>query len=102
MSAKPVKVITEALGGSALSLAAQAGRLPRAIQPWRPKNTAEWRTHVKRCRAAISKDWLDRLDGALKASGAAADRLGKVAGGRGVVVTTGQQPGLFGGPLYTL
>jgi bacillithiol biosynthesis cysteine-adding enzyme BshC len=102
MSARPGKVITETLGGSPLSLAAQAGKLPRAIQPWRPKSAAEWRAHVKRCRAATSKDWFDRLTGALNAKGAAADRLGKVAGGRGVVVTTGQQPGLFGGPLYTL
>ncbi len=28
-------------------------------------------------------------------------RLERVAAGRGVVVTTGQQPGLFGGPIYT-
>ncbi|HEX7940139.1 MAG TPA: bacillithiol biosynthesis BshC [Gemmatimonadaceae bacterium] len=103
MSAKPAtKVMTEPLGGSALSVAAQAGKLPRAIQPWRPRSTAEWRAHVKRCRAALSKDWAQRLGGALQATGAAADRLGRVTAGSGVVVTTGQQPGLLGGPLYTL
>ncbi|MFW5950939.1 MAG: bacillithiol biosynthesis cysteine-adding enzyme BshC [Gemmatimonadota bacterium] len=32
----------------------------------------------------------------------AADRLERIAAGRGFVVTTGQQPGLFGGPLYTV
>jgi bacillithiol synthase len=34
-------------------------------------------------------------------SQAAADRLKKIAKGDGFVVTTGQQTGLFGGPLYT-
>ncbi len=35
-------------------------------------------------------------------SGAAAERLAKVRSGEGVVVTAGQQPGLFLGPLYTI
>jgi uncharacterized protein YllA (UPF0747 family) len=30
------------------------------------------------------------------------ERLEASLGGRGIVVTTGQQPGLFGGPIYTL
>jgi uncharacterized protein YllA (UPF0747 family) len=34
--------------------------------------------------------------------GAAAERLERVAAANGIVVTTGQQPGLFGGPTYTL
>src|SRR4029434_6671593 len=33
--------------------------------------------------------------------GAAQARLERVASARGIVVTTGQQPGLFGGPIYT-
>ena len=33
--------------------------------------------------------------------GAAAARLERSARGQGVVVTSGQQPGLFGGPIYT-
>jgi bacillithiol biosynthesis cysteine-adding enzyme BshC len=43
---------------------------------------------------------LDRLAPALQASGAARERLDRAAE-QGVVVTTGQQPGLFGGPMYT-
>ena len=39
---------------------------------------------------------------AMRPSGPAAARLARVSGGQGVVVTTGQQPGLFGGPMYTI
>jgi hypothetical protein len=46
--------------------------------------------------------WYELLAPALDPRGSAAARLAEVAGGAGVVVTTGQQPGLFGGPLYTL
>ena len=38
---------------------------------------------------------------AIMPTGAAAARLERVSRQGGVVVTTGQQPGLFGGPLYT-
>ena len=37
---------------------------------------------------------------ALAVEGAAAARLERVAAGGGAVVMTGQQPGLFGGPVY--
>jgi uncharacterized protein YllA (UPF0747 family) len=47
------------------------------------------------------REWATVLAPALEASGAAAERLARSAGGKGVVVTTGQQPGLFGGPVYT-
>lgn len=47
-----------------------------------------------------SRDWLTGLDGALAPTGVAADRL-TAAARDGFVVTCGQQPGLFGGPLYT-
>jgi len=39
---------------------------------------------------------------ALEATGKAKERLDASGDGRGVVVTTGQQPGLFGGPVYTI
>ena len=45
--------------------------------------------------------WLPALEPAIDAGGVAAARLRRVADASGVVVTTGQQPGLFGGPLYT-
>lgn len=52
----------------------------------------------------MERDWAaqwERLRPAIEASGAAADRLHRVRAEGGLVVTTGQQPGLFGGPLYT-
>ena len=102
MSAPHGRIITETLGGSPLSLAAQSLALPAAIQPWRPSSAAEWRKHLERCRGAANPEWYSRVKGAMKADGPAAERLARVVKGKGVVVTTGQQPGLFGGPLYTL
>jgi uncharacterized protein YllA (UPF0747 family) len=53
-------------------------------------------------RSDFAGDWVARLAEAFHATGNAKKRLDSVAGGKGVVVTTGQQPGLFGGPVYTL
>ena len=46
------------------------------------------------------KAW-EAIAPAIAATGAAAARLERVRRAGGVVVTTGQQPGLFGGPVYT-
>jgi bacillithiol biosynthesis cysteine-adding enzyme BshC len=103
MSATPKsRVVTEALGGSPLSVAVQTRRLPDAIQPWWPVGVDAWRAHVEHRRGAARAGWLDRVRGAFAADGDAARRLSRVSAERGVVVTTGQQPGLFGGPLYAL
>ncbi|HMC56926.1 MAG TPA: bacillithiol biosynthesis BshC, partial [Gemmatimonadaceae bacterium] len=102
MSAGRSRIITEALGGSPLSQAVQARRLPGDIQPPRPASPDEWRTHATRVRGAFANDWYARLAPALAPSGAARARLERVADGAGVVVTTGQQAALFGGPVYTI
>jgi len=94
-------VRTESLGGSPLSQAARAGRLPEWYPPV-PHASDEWRSHADRVVSSIGDHWLDALSPAISASGAAAERLARSAGGKGGVVTTGQQPGLFGGPLMTL
>jgi bacillithiol biosynthesis cysteine-adding enzyme BshC len=98
MAAEPV-VVTESLGGSALSRAARAGQLGQ----WYPRapRGAEWTEHVARVRASVSPTWYRDLAPAFAAKGAAAERLAR-AGERGIVVTTGQQAGLFGGPIMTL
>jgi bacillithiol biosynthesis cysteine-adding enzyme BshC len=94
-------IVTESLGGSALSRAARAGELPQWFVP-RPSTPDAWKRYASAVMSSVSPDWLDRLAPAIAATGAAARRLQRSANGAGLVVTTGQQPGLFGGPLMTL
>ena len=97
------RVVTEPLGGGPLSRAAQDGQTPPEWFRARPRGVAEWREHAEAVRADFNGSrWLSGLRPAFDASGAAAERLERVAAHNGIVVTTGQQPGLFGGPLYTL
>ena len=94
-------VISESLGGSPLSRAGRAGELPQWFVP-RPTTPTEWTQHAQRVIASVDRGWFDTLAPAIAAKGAASERLKKSANGAGLVVTTGQQPGLFGGPLMTL
>ncbi|MBA3855256.1 MAG: hypothetical protein C0503_12650, partial [Gemmatimonas sp.] len=97
------RLVTETLGGSPLSRAAQDGQVPADWFLQRPQGAAAWRARAEAVRQEFSGSrWLAGLRPALDASGAAAERLERVAEANGIVVTTGQQPGLFGGPLYTL
>jgi len=97
----PPRVVAEPVGGGSLARAAVEGRTPAGWYAPRPAGAAAWRAHADATRAQANPDWLTALAPAFNASGAAARRLESVAQGRGVVVTTGQQPGLFGGPGYT-
>jgi uncharacterized protein YllA (UPF0747 family) len=94
-------VRTELLGGSPLSQAGRAGRLPEWYSSV-PRAADEWRAHADKVVSSVSDRWFDALAPAIAASGSAAERLARSAGRQGAVVTTGQQPGLFGGPLMTL
>lgn len=96
------RVVTEPLGGSRLSQAIQQRRLPAGIQPWAPATPDDWQSHIARVRSRSAASWYDALTPAIAPSGAAATRLERTVREGGVVVTTGQQAGLFGGPLYTL
>ncbi len=96
-----VIVRTESLGGSALSRAAQAGRLPQWY-PGTPTDIHAWNAYARQVMQSVSVSWCDDLRDAIAPSGRAAVRLSRSAGGKGLVITTGQQPGLFGGPLMTL
>lgn len=97
-----IRAISRQIGGSALARRALAGGLP----DWygvRPVGAAGW------CAAAAvvadefaGRSWLGDLLPAFDASDAAAERLYAAAESGGLVVTGGQQPGLFGGPLYVL
>lgn len=76
------------------------GEAPEAWYQKRPHGSTEWTERGSAVSASVGGDWLPRISAALSASGNAARRLESAAAG-GFVVTTGQQPGLFGGPLYT-
>jgi len=96
-------VVTEPLGGGPLSRAAQDGLAPEEWYRARPRGAAEWRAYAESVRQEYDGSrWLAGLRPAFDPSGPAAERLERVAAANGIVVTTGQQPGLFGGPTYTL
>lgn len=97
------RVLAEPLGGGALCRAALDGAAPGGWYLPRPRGADEWRSHAEAVRSAFpGARWLESLRPAIAASGLAEERLERVAAGHGVVVTSGQQPGLFGGPGYTL
>lgn len=87
----------------ALAGAVLGGSLPSHMSVPAPRTVAEWRAWIETCREPMmGLNWAVSLREAMRPSGAAAARLARVAAGQGVVVTTGQQPGLFGGPMYTI
>jgi len=97
-----VRIVPEELGGSPLSRLAQSGRAPREWYVPRPTTPGEWRARAERIGSSMPESWYEHIAEALgHSSGAAATRLERVVAQRGIVVTTGQQPGLFGGPVYT-
>ena len=95
------RIITDALGGSALSRAVQAGALDSGVLPVPPGGAGAWRERARAASAATGTGWLEALRGAFGPAGEGLARLERVARAGGVVVTTGQQAGLFGGPVYT-
>lgn len=88
---------------SAVPLVALAADRAAPAEWYEPLPDSEgWKRRVTETAAEFEGGaWLRALEPAFQARGAAAERLRRVAAGGGVVVTTGQQPGLFGGPLYT-
>lgn len=100
-TARP-QIITEPLGGSSLAQLALTRRAPAGWFEPPPDNMAEWWGRVVRIGAAGAADRaLTALGSAIRAAGPAAANLERVRRENGVFVTTGQQPGLFGGPVYT-
>jgi uncharacterized protein YllA (UPF0747 family) len=98
-----VRIVTEPLGGSPLSRALQERRAPLEWTARVPSTADAWR--ARSAARTAEREWSSvwrSLEPALQASGAARERLQRVIAANGVVVTTGQQPGLFGGPIYTV
>lgn len=98
-----VVVVTESLGGSPLADAALDNRAPSAWYATPPTGSGAWAERVSVLREEFQgRDWFTPLRAACtNAEGNGATRLTRTAAAGGVVVTTGQQPGLFGGPMYT-
>ncbi|MDQ2666958.1 MAG: bacillithiol biosynthesis BshC [Gemmatimonadota bacterium] len=97
-----VRIISGALGGSALSRLLQRGEAPAEWLASTVTSPSGWRSRAQqRSRERRWDECWTQLAPALDATGAAAERLEKVRREGGVVITTGQQAGLFGGPVYT-
>ncbi len=100
-----MRVITDSLGGLHLTQSFVDGV---ASPRWYPSiEGSGLRDFVSTNAASVAsefavRNWLESLSDAFgSASSPARARLERAAKG-GIVVTTGQQPGLFGGPVYTL
>ena len=102
MSVTPqVERVPLAMG--ALATAVRDGTLPQGMSLHVPRDRRGWMERIESCREPMmGLGWGTTLREAIRPTGAAAARLARVTGGQGVVVTTGQQPGLFGGPMYTI
>jgi uncharacterized protein YllA (UPF0747 family) len=96
------RVVSQSVAGNPLADAVINGEAPSGWYEPIPDSAGAWRERVAAVRGDFSRDWLDKLSPAIEATGNAAKRLALSADGRGIVVTTGQQPGLFGGPVYTI
>jgi uncharacterized protein YllA (UPF0747 family) len=74
--------------------------LPPVNERW------DWERHLRKaserhCSLRVKEDLLS-LNAAAGISGELLHKLDDIWSGRGGIVVTGQQPGLFGGPLYAL
>lgn len=91
-----MRVVDTPLTGGPLTQAALNRRVPSDWYAPAPATREDW---VERCAQTRRQDsrWFRDIAPALGSGASLVER----AAADGVVVTTGQQPGLFGGPLYT-
>jgi len=97
-----LRAVSREIGGSALARSALAGELP-AWYGATLRSASDWKAAASQVALEFTgRQWLNELLPALTPSGEAEARLRGAAAEGGLVVTGGQQPGLFGGPLYVL
>lgn len=96
-----LRIVSTPLTGSLVTRAASQNPGNDGWFVNRPATADEWRNRAAGVRSSlVHSDWVAALAPAMISTGLAASRL-ESASSAGFAVTTGQQPGLFGGPLYT-
>lgn len=94
-------IISEPLGGSPIAHRVIEGDGSVEWYLPRPSSPDGWQRRAGQAGRAAPAGWFTHLAPAFGGAGSAPARLERVASAGGIVVTTGQQPGLFGGPIYT-
>ena len=100
-----MKIVPRPISGSPLVVDYLAGREPALglFGGLRPDRIESYRSKLDEVDARFDQEARLRLAGELRGGGGEAEeRLARFVEDGGVAVTTGQQPGLLGGPLYTL
>jgi bacillithiol synthase len=89
-------------GGGALVRDYLAGRDLGRFYVGHPADPGSYVRKAAEVDARLNAQTRSAVRPAIEPLGDSADRLNEVLAGHGYFVTTGQQPALFGGPLYTL
>ncbi|HVF38419.1 MAG TPA: bacillithiol biosynthesis cysteine-adding enzyme BshC [Gemmatimonadaceae bacterium] len=96
-----LKIVSSPLALPAIAQVAGGGSSENGWFVPCPTSPDEWKRRASAVRGGLAnQNWVNALAPAFDAHGLAAERLEKAAKS-GIAVTVGQQPGLFGGPLYT-